>query len=62
MNISLCFVHEPKLDRQIKQNKNDEIILKKFGSNNFYWLFAYVTSTISGPIISFFKKMALLWL
>ena len=58
MNIGLMFVHEPtETDRQAKQKETDKIILGKFGSSNFITnFFAYITGTISGPIISFFKK------
>jgi MFS transporter, PAT family, beta-lactamase induction signal transducer AmpG len=58
MNIGLMFVHEPiKTDRQEKQKEADTIILRKLGSYNFLTnFFAYITGTIGGPIISFFKK------
>ena len=58
MNIALMFVHETtdKL-RQIKQNENDKIIEDKLGlSNKFNKYLAYISGTIGGPIISFFKK------
>ena len=58
MNIALMFVNETtdKL-RQIKQYENDKIIEKKLGpSNKFNKFLAYVSGTIGGPIISFFKK------
>ena len=58
MNIGLMFVHEPiQTDRQAKQKETDQLIEKKLGSNNFVTNFiAYITGTIGGPIISFFKK------
>ncbi len=58
MNIGLMFVHEPiKTDRQVKQRETDKIIEGKLGSNNIITNFiAYITGTIGGPIISFFKK------
>jgi len=58
MNIGLMFVHEPiQTDRQAKQKETDQIIEKKLGSSNFVTNFiAYITGTIGGPIISFFKK------
>jgi MFS transporter, PAT family, beta-lactamase induction signal transducer AmpG len=58
MNIGLMFVHELiETDRQAKQKETDSIILGKLGSNNFISnFFAYITGTIGGPIISFFKK------
>ena len=58
MNLGLMFVHEPiKTDRQAKQKETDQLIEKKLGSSNFVTNFiAYITGTIGGPIISFFKK------
>ena len=58
MNIGLMFVHEPiETDRQAKQKETDEIILGKLGSSNLLTnFFAYITGTIGGPVISFFKK------
>ena len=58
MNIGLMFVHEPiQTDRQAKQKETDQLIEKKLGSSNFLTNFiAYITGTIGGPIISFFKK------
>ena len=58
MNIGLMFVHEPiETDRQAKQKETDQLIEKKLGSSNFVTNFiAYITGTIGGPIISFFKK------
>ncbi len=58
MNIGLMFVHEPiQTDRQAKQKETDQLIEKKLGSSNFVTnLIAYITGTIGGPIISFFKK------
>ena len=58
MNIGLMFVHEPiQTDRQAKQKETDQLIEKKLGSSNFVTNFiVYITGTIGGPIISFFKK------
>ena len=58
MNIGLLFVHEPlETDRQIKQKETDKLIEEKLGSRNAITNFvAYITGTIGGPIISFFKK------
>ena len=58
MNISLMFVHEPiETDRQAKQKETDEIIAGKLGSSNFITnFFVYISGTIGGPVISFFKK------
>ena len=61
MNIGLMFVHEPiETDRQSKQRETDKLIEGKLGSSNAITNFiAYITGTIGGPVISFFKKMAL---
>jgi len=58
MNIGLMFVHEPiKTDRQTKQKETDKLIEGKLGSSNIVTTFiAYITGTIGGPIISFFRK------
>ena len=58
MNIGLMFVYEPiKTDRQAKQKETDELISGKLGSSNVITNFiAYITGTIGGPIISFFRK------
>jgi MFS transporter, PAT family, beta-lactamase induction signal transducer AmpG len=58
MNFGLIFVHEPiETDRQAKQKETDKIIERKIGSSNFITkFFIYITGTIGGPIISFFKK------
>ena len=58
MNIGLMFVNEPiETDRQAKQRETDQLIGKKLGSNNLISnLIVYITGTIGGPIISFFKK------
>ena len=60
MNIGLLFVHEPiETDRQAKQKETDKLIEEKLGSrrNAFTNFIAYITGTIGGPIMSFFKKM-----
>ena len=58
MNIGLMFVNEPTItDRQNKQKETDKIIKNKLQSNNFFInILAYVSGTIFGPLISFFKK------
>jgi len=58
MNICLMFVNEPtKTDRQNRQKETDKIIKDKLGSNNFFTnILAYISGTIFGPLISFFKK------
>tara|TARA_Y100001970_G_scaffold284651_1_gene402452 strand:+ start:77 stop:1447 length:1371 start_codon:yes stop_codon:yes gene_type:complete len=57
-NIALMFVHEPApTERQESQRKTDEMIEEKLGSVNFATKFvAWISGTIGGPIISFFKK------
>ena len=58
MNIGLMFVHEPiSIDRQLKQKETDNLIENKLGSKNIITgSTAWITSTLAGPIISFFKK------
>ena len=58
MNIGLMFVYEPvKTDREAKQKETDKAIGKRLESINFITnFFIYITATIGGPIISFFKK------
>jgi PAT family beta-lactamase induction signal transducer AmpG len=58
MNIGLMFVHEPiETNRQAKQKETDKLIKGKLGSSNIITNFiAYITGTIGGPIISFFRK------
>jgi PAT family beta-lactamase induction signal transducer AmpG len=58
MNVGLMFVHEPySTKRQLKQKETDKIIENKFESKNIITSFtAWISSTLGGPIISFFKK------
>jgi PAT family beta-lactamase induction signal transducer AmpG len=58
MNIGLMFVHEPlSTDRQLKQKETHKLIENKLGSKNTLTSFtAWISSTLGGPIISFFKK------
>ena len=58
MNIGLMFVKETESkDRNINQTSSDELIVNKLGKKNIFTIFlAWVGGTISGPIISFFKK------
>ena len=58
MNIGLMFVNENKSEnREINQRINDELISKKLGNKNVFTNFlTWIGGTISGPIISFFKK------
>ena len=57
-NICLMFVHEvQQFERQEAQKKIDEMIKNKIGASNFFTnIAAWISSTIAGPIISFFKK------
>jgi len=57
-NIGLMFVQEPKnTDKQESQKKTDKIIEEKLGSSGvLVKSTAWVSGTIAGPIISFFKK------
>jgi|TARA_B100000214_G_scaffold328005_1_gene266874 PAT family beta-lactamase induction signal transducer AmpG len=57
-NIALMFVHESQpTERQEAQRKTDEMIQNKLGSPNFLTKSAaWISGTIAGPILSFFKK------
>jgi MFS transporter, PAT family, beta-lactamase induction signal transducer AmpG len=57
-NIGLMFIKEPQSkNRKNSQKKIDGIIKKKLGSTNFMTKsIAWMTGTMAGPIISFFKK------
>ncbi len=58
MNIALMFVHEKSSSDRVKsQKKTDTLISKNLGSKNILTdIIAWITGTIGGPIISFFKK------
>ena len=58
MSIGLMFVHEPILiDRALKQKETDKLIENKLGSKNIITsIVAWISGTLGGPIISFFKK------
>ena len=58
MNIALMFVHENSYtERILFQKKTDEIIKNKLGNNNFLTkILSWLSGTIGGPVISFFKK------
>jgi len=58
MNIGLMFISEPNsINRKEKQKETDDLIQSKLGSKNILTnLTAWITGTIGGPIISFFKK------
>ena len=57
-NIGLMFIKEPQSkNRKNSQKKIDGIIKKKLGSTNFVTKsIAWMTGTMAGPIMSFFKK------
>ena len=57
-NIGLMFVHEEQsTERKEAQEQTDQIIEEKLGSSNLATKsVAWISSTIAGPIISFFKK------
>jgi len=58
MNIGLMFVHEPiSLSRSQKQNETDQLIQNKLGSRNTLTkIIAWISVTLGGPVVSFFKK------
>ena len=58
MNIGLMFINETdSTERQINQKENDQLIADKFQNSNFLTqTITWISGTISGPIISFFKK------
>ena len=57
-NIGLMFVHEPQAtERQESQRQTDQMIEEKLGTSNVATKsIAWISGTIAGPIISFFKK------
>jgi MFS transporter, PAT family, beta-lactamase induction signal transducer AmpG len=57
-NIGLMFVHEPQpTERDESQTKTDQMIQQKLGSSNIATKsIAWVSGTIGGPIISFFRQ------
>ena len=58
MNIGLMFVHEsPSSARKVNQRKTDQLIQSKLGSQNIITnIIAWISGTLGGPVISFFKK------
>jgi PAT family beta-lactamase induction signal transducer AmpG len=58
MNIGLMFIHEQtSIDRHLKQKETDELIRSKLGTKNiFSTIAAWISGTLGGPIISFFRK------
>jgi len=57
-NIGLMFVHESQpTERQIAQRQTDQMIEEKLGSSGTITkIIAWISGTIGGPIISFFKR------
>ena len=57
-NIGLMFVNEPQqVNRTENQMRTDRIIEDKLGSSNIFTkVIAWLTGTVVGPVISFFKK------
>ena len=57
-NIGLLFVKEPQpTERAESQNQTDKLIEEKLGYSNFVTkIIAWLTGTVIGPVISFFKK------
>ena len=57
-SIGLMFINETaQIDRKESQRRTDKMIEDKLGSSNLITkIIAWVTGTVAGPIISFFKK------
>ena len=57
-NIGLLFVNEPQpTDRKESQRLTDKMIEDKLGSSSIFTkIIAWLTGTVIGPVISFFKK------
>ena len=58
MNIGLMFVHEPiSINKEIEQRETDQLIQNKLGSQNIITKkISWISGTLGGPVISFFKK------
>ncbi len=58
MNIGLMFINESGLyERQKKQNETDKLISNNFKNQNLFTkLITWISGTVGGPIISFFRK------
>ena len=53
---NVCYEESFKI-RENKQKETDKLIQNKFGSQNLITKFiAWISGTLGGPIISFFKK------
>ena len=61
-NIGLMFINEPRShDRQESQKQTDKMIESKIRSSSYAAkIISWITGTVAGPIISFFKKMVLI--
>ena len=57
-NIALMFVHEKQKNERFEaQKKTDENIQNKLGRSNILTkIISWITGTVAGPIVSFFKK------
>ena len=57
-NIGLMFINEPQpIDRADSQRQTDNMIQKKLGTPNISTkIISWLTGTVVGPVISFFKK------
>jgi len=57
-NIGLMFIHEPQpTERQETQKRTDQMIQEKLGSSGILAKSAaWISGTVAGPIISFFKQ------
>jgi len=56
-NIGLMFVHESQpTERQLAQKQTDQMIQNKLGSSGVAKITAWISGTIAGPVISFFKR------
>jgi PAT family beta-lactamase induction signal transducer AmpG len=58
MNIGLMFIHETNdSNRKKKQDENDKLISNKLGKKNILTqTITWISGTVGGPIVSFFKK------
>ena len=58
MNIGLMFIHETNdPNRKKKQEENDKLISNKFNKKNILTqIITWISGTVGGPIVSFFKK------
>jgi PAT family beta-lactamase induction signal transducer AmpG len=58
MNIGLMFIHEQDSNtRKVNQEETDKLIQNKLGSQNIITkIIAWISGTLGGPVVSFFKK------